>query len=70
MENVNLLLSAISTLGFPIVCVLICFWYINKREESHKDERSELFKVVENNTSAMASLAAKLEGLITHGKHE
>ena len=51
----------ISTLGFPIAVCLICFWYINKREEQHKEEISELAKAINNNTIVMQKLVDRLE---------
>ena len=53
----------ISSLGFPIAVCLICFWYINKREEQHKDEIKELSKSIENNTIAMLKLTDRLEDM-------
>lgn len=52
----------VSTLGFPIAVCLICFWYINKREEQHKEEVTELAKAINNNTIVMQKLVDKLEG--------
>ena len=69
MAGFESVVQAISTLGFPIACCLICFWYINKREEAHKDERGEMLKVIENNTNAMVKLSAQLEGVLYNGKH-
>lgn len=50
----------VSTLGFPIAVCLICFWYINKREEQHKDEVTELAKAINNNTIVMQKLVDRL----------
>ena len=52
----------VSTLGFPIAVCLICFWYINKREEQHKEEVTELAKAINNNTIVMQKLVDKLDG--------
>ena len=51
----------VSTLWFPIAVCLICFWYINKREEQHKDEVTELSKAINNNTLVMQKLVDKLD---------
>lgn len=50
----------ISTLGFPIAVCLICFWYINKREEQHKEEVNKLSEAVHNNTLVMQQLVDRL----------
>ena len=60
--DVNTVTQFVSTLGFPIAVCLICFWYINKREEQHKDEVTELAKAINNNTIVMQKLVDRLEG--------
>ena len=52
--------QVISTLGFPIAVCLICFWYINKREEQHKEEVNKLSEAVHNNTLVMQKLVDRL----------
>ena len=51
--DLNTIAQFVSQLGFPIAVCLLCFWYINKREEQHKDEVSELAKAINNNTVVM-----------------
>lgn len=58
--DVNTVTQFISTLGFPIAVCLICFWYINKREEQHKDEVNKLSEAVHNNTLVMQKLVDRL----------
>lgn len=52
----------VSTLGFPIAVCLICFWYINKREEQHKEEVTKLSEAINNNTIVMQKLVDRLGG--------
>lgn len=59
--DLNTIGQFVSTLGFPIAVCLICFWYINKREEQHKDEVTELAKAINNNTIVMQKLVDRLE---------
>ena len=66
--DLNTIGQFVSQLGFPIAVCLICFWYINKREEQHKDEVTELAKAINNNTVVMQTLIDKLE-VITDGKN-
>lgn len=58
--DITTITQFISTLGFPIAVCLICFWYINKREEQHKEEISELAKAINNNTIVMQKLVDRL----------
>ena len=50
----------IGSLGFPIAVAIACFWYINKREEQHKEEVNKLSEAVHNNTLVMQKLVDRL----------
>ena len=56
MENFNLIMQAISTVGFPIVICLIMIYILYQTEENHKKEMSEMMKALENNTIAINHL--------------
>ena len=47
----ELIINAITTVGFPIVVCAALFWYINKQNENHKQETEALRKTVEENTT-------------------
>ena len=42
----NEIISVIQSFGFPIAVCLICFWYINKQIETHKDETAKLTEAI------------------------
>lgn len=54
--DVNMILQAISTVGFPICACGALFWMINKQDESHKQEINSLRSVLEANTQALTEL--------------
>lgn len=54
--DINIILQAISTVGFPIVCCAALFWMINKQDENHKAEVNALRSVLEENTKAIIQL--------------
>lgn len=56
------IISAISSVGFPIVCCIILFYYINKQAEVHKEEIAQLTDVINQNTIALTKLTDKLDG--------
>ena len=56
MENFNLILQAITTIGFPPVICLILIYILYQIEENHKKEMSEMMKALENNTIAINHL--------------
>lgn len=61
MENLDAILQAISTTGFPIMISLILLWYVNKQLETHKEETNSLKDVIAENTLAIAKLSTYLE---------
>lgn len=59
--DVQAVTSIITTVGFPIAVSLICFWYINKQQETHKAETDKLAEALNNNTLVMQKLIDNLE---------
>lgn len=60
--NIQDIMTAITTVGFPIVACAACFWYINKSGIEHKDEIDKLSTALNNNTVVMQRLVDKLGG--------
>lgn len=63
----NQVAQLIGSLGFPIVCTVVCFWYIwkngesqremiQKMQDSHKDEIEKLRQTIDNNTRVMLQI--------------
>ena len=61
------IMQGISTVGFPIICVLCMAWYVkyitdknreevSKLNEQHKQEMAEVTTAINNNTLALQSL--------------
>lgn len=61
MENLDLIIQAIGTIGFPIVMTLIMFYFLNKEQENHKAEMTELKDVIAGNNEALAQLKQLIE---------
>lgn len=70
--DVQVILTAISTVGFPIVCCIVMMWYVKystdkSREEisslntKHKEEMTEVTTAINNNTIALQKLCDKLD---------
>lgn len=66
------ILTAITTVGFPIVCCIIMMWYVKysadkSREElatlnaKHKEEMNEVTSAINNNTLALQKLCDMLD---------
>lgn len=58
----NTVAALVGSLGFPIVAVLICFWFINKLTTQHKEEMDKMATAINNNTQAINLLISKLDG--------
>lgn len=72
--DIQAVLSAISTVGFPIVCVIAMALYvkyitdkhreqIDLMNEDHKREMSEVTQALNNNTLALQRLTDHLGGM-------
>lgn len=71
--DVEQLISAVTTVGFPIVMCLILFWYIKTRDDAHteqitrmnaehKEEVKNMTEALNNNTLTIQKLVDILQG--------
>ncbi len=60
--DVNAIITAITTVGFPIVACGALFWLVNKLNDSHKEEVNALRDVLERNTQSIIELKDFLKG--------
>ena len=56
------ILTAVSTVGFPIVMCGGLFWYMINQRESHKEEMSKMTEAINNNTIVLQKLLDKMGG--------
>jgi len=54
--DVNMILQAVSSVGFPICACGALFWMVNKQDAQHKEEINALRSVLEANTQALTEL--------------
>lgn len=59
--EIDQILTVISTVGFPIACCLILFWFMYKNDNSHKEEVNKLTEAIQNNTIVMQKLVDRIE---------
>lgn len=55
------IMTAISTVGFPIVCCGVLFYQNWKEDSAHKEEMNQITKALENNTLAIQKMITLLE---------
>lgn len=60
--DVQALITAISTVGFPIVMCGALFWYMINQRDAHKEEINKMTDALNNNTLAIQKLLDKLGG--------
>lgn len=61
--DVNVIITLISSVGFPIVACIGCGWYINKKDSQHKEEVDKFADALNNNTLVIQKLVDKLDNL-------
>ena len=54
------ILQAIGSLGFPIAACIAMFYYMTKVTEAHKEEVAKITEALNNNTTALTRLEAKI----------
>lgn len=60
--EMNEVLTAISTVGFPIVACAAMFWQMRESSRQHKEESDKWAEALNNNTVALTRLVDKLDG--------
>lgn len=58
------IITAVSSVGFPIVAAIALFWVNEKNAERHQEEMNKLTETLAQNTLAIQTLSQKLDMLI------
>ena len=61
MENMDAIVQVIATLGFPAAMCILMFYFLNKEQENHKAEMSELKDVIAGNNEVLAQIKQLIE---------
>lgn len=56
----QVIINAISTVGFPIVMCVILLYIVNKQNEEHKEEMAKITESLNNNTLVIQHLTDTL----------
>lgn len=65
--DLEIIMQAVSTIGFPIACCIGLFWYLNAERESHKEESAALAKALNDNTLVIQELKTMLKMITGYG---
>lgn len=55
------IVTAISNIGYPIVCNLLCMWYITKKDDQMNNALTKLQSALDGVTNAVDNLREKME---------
>lgn len=58
--EISEIITAITTVGFPIVAYGALFWYIITKDKAHADEVNKMTEAINNNTIALTKLIDKM----------
>lgn len=64
METMQMVITAISTVGFPIVMCGALFWKMDKQDKEHKEEMNKSTEAINNNTVVLQKLMQMLSDKI------
>lgn len=64
------IVTAISTVGFPIVCTLMLMYLLIKENENHKEEMNQLKDTIAANTIVLKELKQLINDIIHVGGSE
>lgn len=62
--SAEMIMQAISTIGFPIVACGALAWYVWYQSKQHKAEIDNLANIVANNTKAVEELTQLVQDLV------
>ena len=55
------IISAITDVGYPIVCSLILMYYISRKDDKYSESINKLSDVISGNTTAVTKLLERME---------
>jgi len=55
------IVTAISNIGYPIVCNLLCMWYITKKDDQMNNTLTRLQSALDGVTNAVDNLRERME---------
>ena len=59
--DANVILQAITSVGFPIVMCLMLMYYVREMSSKHKDESDKFAEALNNNTLVLQKLCDRLD---------
>lgn len=63
-DIIQAIVTAISTVGFPIACCCFLLYRGSKQDEYHREQMDELRKTIEDNTKTLEKLSMLIKKVI------
>lgn len=57
----NVVMQAISTVGFPIAMCVLLLWYVKDQSAQHKEESAKFVEALNKNTLVLQKLCDRLD---------
>lgn len=61
----NEIVSAISTVGFPIACCCFLLWQNSRQDEYHREQMEKLRQTIDSNTESIKELGKLIQKLFS-----
>lgn len=61
--DINVIMQAVSSVGFPIAMCLLLYVRLQKSDEQHRDEMDKMRESFDGNTRAITALTVEIEKL-------
>lgn len=61
--EVNEIIQAVSTVGFPIACCCFLLWQNSKQDNYNREQQDKLRATIDNNTKSIESLQGVVQEL-------
>ena len=59
--DITAIIEVVNTVGFPIACVIVMFYMLNKERETHKEENERMIEALNNNTIVLENIKTILQ---------
>ncbi len=59
--DMNVIIQAITSVGFPIVMCLMLMWYVREISSKHKEESDKFAEALNSNTLVLQKLCDRLD---------
>lgn len=62
--DLNVIVTLISNVGFPVAMCVALFYYMEKQNERHQNETDKLTETVQSNTKVLTELCTLIKTII------